>query len=235
MRKLTCLLFLSAVFAVTRSVFAVAVVVVGDNPSAPPTVTTYTGGPNSGFTVAEAVFYDPAAGLWEKQFQNTGDAILSGQNVAINETFTNFGLQAWTDWHEQILSTTTVNGDSNYPGFLFSAGSLSVFRDGVALTQGTDYTLVTDQVFNRSESDADWSTISLFFKPASDIQIGDTLQITKQIYEVFGNASVWEHGEIALVGQYPTVPEPTSISLAILGAAGLWLFRLSRHGRTGGR
>ncbi len=221
-------IFVLAFFAglmATRS--AVAFVAASGNQSGPTTVTGYSGDINTGFTVAADVSYDPAAGPWDKQFQNTGNPIFSGQNVAINETLTNAGLQAWTDWHEQILSTTTGGG----PDFLFTAGSLSVFRNGVPLTQGTDYTLVTDQVFNASATVADWSAISLFFNTASEIQVGDKLQITKQIYEVFGDGDVWDQGEIALVGQYPSVPEPGSFILAAMAFVGLGAWGWRRRKR----
>jgi hypothetical protein len=222
MRNLKYGMALCALLAVTDSARAgILGIDAGDNPSGPTTVTTFNGTMNSGFSVAANVSYDATAGQWEKDLTNTGGGISSGQNVAISETLVNSGLLPWTDWHEHVISTTTVDGNPNFPEFLFDSTSLSVSRNGVPLTAGTDYTLVTDQVFNRSETVADWSSVSIYFNPASDIPVGGTLQISEQIYEVFGNANIWVNGEAAQIGQNPTVPEPASIVLVCLAAIGL--------------
>jgi hypothetical protein len=116
MRNLTCLLALSAVLAATRS--AHAVIVAGDNPSGPSIATSYNGS-ISGFTVAETVSYSGAAGPWQKALVNTGQMILSGQEVPIHEQLANAGPSAWTGWHEEVLADPT---DPPSPDFLFTAG-----------------------------------------------------------------------------------------------------------------
>jgi hypothetical protein len=207
---------LAAVSILAAASAAKAVVIAGDNPTGPSMGTTYQGNSGGGFSVVDNVSYNPAAGQWNKGLRLT-DGTGSGTEVPINETITNAGPLAWSGWHEQVLTTTTVNNDPNYPDFLFRSGSLTVSRNGVPLTQGADYTLVTDSFFNRSSSDADWRSVSVLLNPASDIQVGDTLGITERIYEVFGDADIWMPDEIALVGQNPTVPEPSSLLLVAIG------------------
>lgn len=133
-----------------------------------------------------------------------------------------------------VLSTTTVDDNSNYPGFLFRAGSLSVFRNGGILTQGMDYTLVAEEFSDPvGGNDGDWLGMSPFFSSGSEILPGDTLRITKQIFEVYGDANIWMTNEIALVGQYPTVPEPAALVLAALGLFGWAAVRLRHHASLG--
>jgi hypothetical protein len=230
MRKLTCLLALSAVLVATRSAFGV--IVAGDNPSGPSIVTTYNGDIN-GFTVVETVSYNGAAGAWHKELINSGtEMILSGTQVPIHEHITNSGPSTWTDWHEEILANPE---DSPFPDFLFTAGSLHVDRNGVPLNQGTDYTLVAttaDPVLGNTPG-GDWVALSIFFSPSAAIQPGDILGIRKDIFEVFADADVWAPGEFALLGQYPTVPEPASLGLAIVGLAGLGLYWRRRRNTPG--
>jgi hypothetical protein len=212
MRKLTCLLALGAVLAATRS--AGAVIVAGDNLSGPTTLTTYNGDVN-GFSVVDTVSYDGAAGAWHKELINnpTGNPILSGQQVPIVEHLTNAGPRAWTDWHEEILANPP---DLQFPDFLFTAGSLQVDRNGVPLVAGLDYTLVptTNNTGIGVTTGGDWVALSIFFSPSAAIQLGDTLGIRKSIFEVFGDANIWDPGEGALLAENPSVPEPASIVLA---------------------
>jgi hypothetical protein len=232
MRYLVGLLTSVAFLAVGAS--ARAVVVAGNDPTGPSMATTYSGNSSGGFTVVDNVSYNPAAGTWNKGLRLT-DGTASGNEVPINETVTNAGPLAWTGWHEQVFTTTNVNNDPNYPDFLFRNGSLTVSRNGVPLTQGANYTLVTDSFFNRSSSEADWRSVSILLNPASDIQVGDTLGISERIYEVFGDADTWMPNEIALVGQNPTavpVPEPSALALAALGALALSTVARRRCTRT---
>jgi hypothetical protein len=211
---------LAAVSILAAASAAKGVVIAGDDPTGPSMGTTYQGNSGGGFSVVDNVSYNRAAGQWNKGLRLT-DGTASGTEVPINETITNAGPLAWSGWHEQILTTTTVNNDPNYPDFLFRNGSLTVSRNGVPLTQGADYTLVTDSFFNRSSSDGDWRSVSILLNPASDIQVGDSLGITERIYEVFGDADTWMPDEIALVGQNPTVPEPSSLILLAIGGLAL--------------
>jgi hypothetical protein len=218
MRKLTCLLTLSVFFVATRS--ALAVIVAGDNPSGPTSLTAYldTG---SGYSVAETVSYDGTVGAWRKELiNNRTQPIPSGQEVSIHEQLTNAGPRGWTDWHEAILPTPS---DPPFPDFLFTAGSLQVARNGVPLTAGVDYTLSTtiDNSGIGITPGGDWVALSIFFNPSAVIQPGDTLGITKNIFEVFGDSDIWDVGEFAQLGQYPTVPEPSSLVLSLFAAAGL--------------
>ena len=230
MRKSSCLLVLSAVLVATRP--ALAVIIAGDNPSGPTTVTTYSGD-ISGFTVVETVSYNGASGAWQKELINNGDQIFSGQQVPIDEHITNAGPSSWTDWHEEVLA---VPGDAQFPDFLFTAGSLQVDRNGVPLIRGLDYTLVpttADPGLGNTPT-GDWVALSIVFSPSAVIQPGDTLGITKDIFEVFTDGNVWDHGEFALLAEHPTVPEPSAITLAgsallAIGGAGLHRWRRRRR------
>jgi hypothetical protein len=226
MRKLTYCLALCAVLAATPS--ALAAIVAGDNPSGPTTVTMYNGG-ISGFSVVESVRYDGASGVWQKELINSGNQIVSGQQVPIVEHITNSGPSSWTDWHEEVIATP---GDVQFPDFLFTAGSLQVDRNGAALTPGLDYTLVptTDNTGIGVTLAGDWVALSIFFSPSAAIQPGDILGIRKDIFEVFGDGNVWDTGEIALLAEHPTVPEPSTITLAasallVIGGASLHRWR----------
>jgi hypothetical protein len=232
MRNFTCLLALSAVLAATRS--AQAVIVAGDNPSGPSIATSYNGG-IGGFTVAETVSYSGAAGAWQKALVNTGQMILSGTEAPIHEQLTNAGPSAWTGWHEEVLADPL--GDPPFPDFLFTAGSVQLDRNGVLLSQGTDYTLTatTASPGLGNSPGGDWSAFSILFKPSAQIHPGDTLGIRKNIFEVFGDADTWDPNERALLGENPTaVPEPASIGLATVGSVGLSLLWLNRRRRRHG-
>jgi PEP-CTERM motif len=220
MHRFICLVAMSAASVTTSAAFAV--IVASDNPSGPSTVTTYNGGA-SGFSIVETVSYDGAAGAWQKELINT-DApppqLFSGQLVPIVEQLTNAGPSAWTDWHEEILPNPS---DPPFPDFLFRAGSLQVTRNNVALIQGVDYTLVP--TINNTgigvTSGGDWLALSIFFSPSAVIQPGDILGIRKDIFEVFGDSDVWDQGEFALIGEHPSVPEPSTLALAAFGLIGL--------------
>jgi hypothetical protein len=224
MRSLFCLVALSAVLVATPSAFAV--IFAGDNPSGPTTVTMYNGD-ISGFSVVETVAYDGTSGAWQKKLINSGNQILSGTQVPIHEHITNSGPISWTDWHEEVLITP---GDFPFPDFLFTAGSLQVDRNGAALIPGLDYTLVptTNNTGIGVTPTGDWVALSIFFRPSAVIQPGDTLGISKDIFEVFGDGDVWDSGEFALLAEHQTVPEPSTITLA--GSAFLAIGGACLHG-----
>jgi hypothetical protein len=230
MHRFICLVAMSAAFATTR--VALAVILASDNPSGPSTTTHYVGTESGGFSIVENIAYDPSAGQWLKELENGGGslmngAISSGTHVAVDERLTNAGAATWTDWHEAVLS---FNSSPPGPDFLIDSETMNVYRNGGLLTPGSDYSIVAVPVTNES-STADWSAVSIFFNPSSSIQPGDTLRITQQIYEVFGDSNLWDLGESAVLGQFPSaVPEPCSFLLAALGLFGLLTWR-----RTAGR
>ena len=226
MRKLTCLLTLSVVFVATRS--ALAVIVAGDNPSGPTSLSTYNDN-GSGYSVVETVSYDGTAGAWNKELiNNLTHPIASGNQVLIDEQLTNAGPSSWTDWHEAILPNPS---DPQFPDFLFTAGSLQVTRNAVPLIAGVDYTLstVVDNSGIGLTPGGDWVALSIFFSPSAVIQPGDTLGITKNIFEVFGDANLWDVGEFALLGQYPTVPEPSTFVMLGLGIVSFFGYSLRKR------
>jgi|GEM_PF-4212926 len=184
------------------------------------TTTEYNGG-NGGFEIIEDVTYDPGAGPWIKQLINnpSGGPIVSGFRVNIMETLTNTGTRSWTDWHEEILTDTLING---FPerGFLFDKNFLNLMADYgngfQPLAEITDYTVMGMDYVGPGSSNENMGleAIWIFFEPHAVIQTGDTLKIEKQIFEVHLDANVWQPGEFVEIAQYPTIPEPSSILLA---------------------
>lgn len=177
-----------------------------------------------GFQITENVAFDPAAGPWLKRLINGGQSHNSGQNVPIIETFTNTGTLAWTDWHEEVRSRTQIpGGPGDEPGFLFREGSVSIAADFgggfVPLADGVDYTLVPTLYSGVPEpgNNFNWEAVSVFFAPNRLIAPGNRLRIEKSIFEVFGDADPWRPQEEAILAQYPTVPEPSSALLAVVG------------------
>ena len=222
MRKFTFLFALCAALAATRLVLADGISA-GPNPSDPTATPSSYSGNHDGFLIVEDVAYDGSADQWTKALVNVGpQQIFSGQLVEIDERLTNVGQLAWTDWHERVLSLTdTGGGPGLQPGFLFEKDSVSVYRNGGLLSQGTDYTLVPEVSQDPGNAN-DWVGLSIFFNPGATIQPGNTLRITKNIFEVFGDGNTWmttEPNNVALIAEYPTaIPEPTAIGLTLLAS-----------------
>ncbi len=222
---------------VAISPVADAAVTASGNQGNTPTVTQHNGNLANGFTVNEDVAFDSSAGHWIKQLVNSGGGISSGDRVDIVETFTNTGLDAWTGWHEQIISVTEISGPQ--PGFLFDENSLMVSVDAGGgfqlLSAGVDYNVVATDYMGpgMGVGNVGWQAVSIFFEPHALIQAGDALRIDKQIFEVFLDVDVWPTGEAAEIAQYPIVPEPSSWVLAALGLAGLAV-RMSQRQRLAG-
>jgi len=230
MQRLSCLLALALCLAAARSSLGATISAGGG--SGPSTTTSYDGTRTDGFVVVENVAHDSGASPWQKELVNIGSGpgnmLASGVPATIDETFSNVGSDAWTGWHEEVVSRTTVDSDSNYPGFLFRDGSLSVYRNGGLLTEGSDYTLTTQVVGGQLSPNGDWEAMTIVFSSAAMIQPGDSLRLTKDIFEVFGDGNTWQLNEAAVLAQYPLVPEPSSIGLALLGGGVALSLRLRR-------
>jgi hypothetical protein len=207
---------------------------VGDNPGGPSTIITVNSGPINGtpsFSVSADLIHDGTAGNLLKDFTNTsqggggtGSGISSGTPVPITETFHNSGTDTWSGWRETVLSQTDFGGPTG-PDFLFDANSFVVKRNGAVLAP-VDYTLAGTSGNNFGNTGYD--SFTLIFGPAAMIQPGDTLEIDKSIHEVFGDGDVWNLNEAARVAETPiATPEPTSLAMLGLGAAGM----LARHPR----
>jgi hypothetical protein len=236
--RVCSLLAISAIvyFAGASIVYAVGGIGASGDTSQPSTTTMYNlDGPASSFQITENVFFSTTAGPWHKNLKNnTGQEIDSGHDVPIVETLTNIGSLAWTDWHEAVTSTTMIGTQNGQPGFLFDSSSLSLSANYglgvVPLTQGVDYTVSPTLYSGPSESgnDGNWQAIDIFFSPAAVIAPGDQLIINKDIFEVFGNADVWEPNEAAVLAEFPTVPEPAALTISILCIAPLLARRRGR-------
>jgi hypothetical protein len=194
--------------------------------SDPNELPTFTLHPEQGglFIINEDVALDIASGPWIKELRNGDNPHSSGQGVPIIETFHNVGNLPWTDWHERIITRTSIQQPDDAPGFVFAENSVVLEADYgngfVPLSQGVDYQLVTEPYAGPAFGGnfPHWVAIDIFFEPHAAIQPGDSLIIGKQIHEVFGDANIWEPLEIVQIEQYPT-PEPTSLALCALGAA----------------
>lgn len=185
----------------------------------PSTDTDHLGDQFSGFDIVGDVTLDPSSGPWIKSLINSGPSIASGTEVFINETFTNTGSIAWTDWHEEIISIAMAGGGggggTQVPGFLFRNGSVNLQADYgagfVSLLEGPDYSLQTMDYNGPpiSGNNNNWEAVWIFFEPHAVIQTGDTLRIEKRIFEIFGDGNIWQTNTSAQIAQYPT-PEPTT-------------------------
>lgn len=214
---------------------ALAGIGASENEGNPSTTTQYVGN-NSGFEITEDVTYDPSAGRWIKQLVNNpfgGSPIQSGLRVNITETLTNTGSSSWTDWHEEIITDTLING---FPerGFLFDKNFLNLMADYgsgfQSLVEIVDYTVSAMDYVGPGSSNENMGleAIWIFFEPHAVIKTGDTLKIEKQIFEVHLDANPWQPGEFVEIAQYPTIPEPTSLVLAAV-AFGFIACRRRKH------
>jgi hypothetical protein len=207
------------------------------NNSQPSQSTNYilTGSGGSGtFEVSENVSLDFAAGPWSKSFVNgAGSSIPSGSTPEIDETLTNTGALTWTGWHEAITSRTSISQPNDAPGFLFRHDTLVLTANygsgDVALQEGVDYTLVTTPYSGPGDpgNNSHWEAIDITFAANRQIETGDILHLQKGIFEVFGDANVWQPGEAAVVSEFPT-PEPAS---AIGGITMVTVLLAQRRGR----
>jgi hypothetical protein len=218
---------LSAISFLSCAQVASAAIGASGDASKPSQSTSYNrfgggGGGGGNFQVVEGVALDPLAGPWQKSLVNNGPGgVASGVDVAITEILTNVGAVPWTDWHENVVSRTTIFAPNDSPGFLFRQGSLTLSADYgagfVPLTQGTDYTLVTTPNSgppDPSGNDANWEAIDIFFNPSANIGPGNTLRIDKSIFEVFLDGNVWQNGEAAVIAEFPSaVPEPAAVAI----------------------
>src|SRR4051812_24290665 len=72
----------------------------------------------AGVSITEDVALNPTAGPWLKDLVAANPSA-SGANRNITEVLTNLGGIAWSDWHEQVVSRTTINQPNDSPGYLF--------------------------------------------------------------------------------------------------------------------
>lgn len=184
------------------------------DPSMSSTVTS-TDGDAGGFSVAENVAWDPAFGPWVTELRNTGTGIASGDAVQLSESITNTGSLTWTEWHAAVVSTTVTSSAETIVGFLFVADSLVVMRDATPLVEGLDYT-VTPIVHTATSGPpggtnfGNWEAVSILFSPSGQIAPGQTLSVEMQIFEVFLDGDPWRPDDVAVIQQFPTVPEPAT-------------------------
>jgi hypothetical protein len=199
------------------------------DPTQPSTVTAKDGN-SGGFFVFEDVAHDPAAGPWLLELRNAGSPISSGAAVALSLTLTNTGGASWTEWHQTVASTAVTSGGLTIPGFLFVADSLVVMRNGMSLTEGVHYSL-TPLVHTASDgppggtNDGHWEGVTIAFFASGAIAPGDTLTLSQQLFEVYLDGDPWRPGDVAVLQQHPSVPEPKAWGMLALATILLLLRR----------
>lgn len=212
------------------------------NSALPSTITNYsvTGTQSTASTsIVEDVALSAASGPWHTNLINnitqgaSPQPIFSGTYVGLTETYTNQGIETWAGWFEGVVTRTTFSNPNDATKYLFRDSTVSVaanYGSGfVTLTPNVDYTLTSTPYsgppdsFNEEGSEA----ITIALIPSRWVDTGDTLRISKQIFDVFGDGAVWEAGAAAELAQYPTpIPEPAAI-----GAGGVVIAILGRRRR----
>jgi len=205
-------------------VLRAATIPASSDTSKPSTLSTYNIA--SGVNITENVALDPNAGPWLKDLVATNGSA-SGVDRNITEVLTNLGGVTWSDWHEQVVTRTTINMPNDSPGFLFRQNSVNVLADYgsgfVPLNEGTDYTITPTNYSGPGSSgnNGNWEAFDITLVPVRFINPGNRLQIQKQIFEVFLDADTWMTGEAARISQYPTatgVPEPMAGGAVVMTA-----------------
>jgi hypothetical protein len=199
-------------------------------------------GPAGGASVlvTQDVGHSPSFGPWRKFLINGATdpsaspphSISSGVDVGMLETMTNLGGAAWNQWTEKVFTRTTIATTNDAPGFQFKNGSLLVeanYGAGfIVLTQGVHYTAVATPApgigFDPNGSEA----FKINFQPGFEIDTGDKLRLSANIFEVFGDGDVWQQGLAAGIDAFPgVVPEPAAMSMIALAATMLLRRRCS--------
>ena len=174
----------------------------------------------------QTIAYDPAAGPWHKVLAGAtgGDFAASDTGTgalhtfSVSEYLTIGGTTPWTDWHERIMQPgwrwLDDRASSGEPSFTFISGApipgLTIAFTDPTLSEG--------------------GKIDFSFSP---LPPGTNIKIVKRL--VFDGLDPLLPGETFLgkldIFQHPTVPEPTSVVLALLGSATLGLMLVAPRRR----
>jgi hypothetical protein len=158
----------------------------------PPDFGTASIDPFGDVTITGSTSFDPTADPILKIFTTNG----GGPFFRLDETITNNGPTAWTDWHEELLVSDGSGGwtpSTPGDGLFFESVSLNSPGGDVQFTVGDDMA---------------W----IFFD--NPVLQGESIDITKFIAVPFGMK------EFA-IAEYPTVPVPAAVWLFGSGLIGL--------------
>jgi hypothetical protein len=229
-------LLASSLLVTSTLVFALhthAAISASGDPSMPSQDSSYTITSQPTVQVNENVLLSPSFGPWRTHLVNGPQPWASGQDISVTQTLVNSGTAPWSQWHEEVISTTQIGGGPDpEPGFLFDHTTLTVqanYGSGfVALAQGADYTVVPTVYAGPPAmgNQDNWQAFSIVLAPARAIAVGNTLRIGYGIFEVFGDGDPWRPEEEALLTQFPTaVPEPAAAMVCAIATAATLLRR----------
>ncbi len=164
------------------------------------------------------IYLDPNAGPWRKTLGAPNGGFVVNQSyklsellqVATDPSVPPLPSPPWTDYHESILT----------PGWMWIEDQSD---PSLTWTFGTNQPgLVASHLIDAVGINADWT-----FAPAAAIDT--TMMITKYVQYV-GGAGADPFAPL-VVAQYPTVPEPSTIVLLLVGAAAMLLYGWRRRNR----
>jgi hypothetical protein len=142
------------------------------------------------------IVYGADAGPWVKVLDIPGE-IASGTSIRLLESIDiGSGSVPWTDWHEEIVTEGwTWMGDPHIE--MFGGGIAHGFSSGIVDGNMVDFSFFESMI------------------PGTHLEVGSKYLVYDQL-----DQGLPPHTGPIVIHQYPTVPEPGTLALACIGAAG---------------